>query len=124
MDTTPLPLLRPTLYAGGVGVDALAQARLVTIARSSNKPVVLRLAVLGGGCSGYQYEMTLGEPEPEDAVVRFGPEGCAGVSVDPISAPLLVGSTLSFEDTLAAQRFHVTNPNAVAGCGCGVSFAL
>lgn len=124
MNTPPLLKPRPVLHAGSVGIDGLAQARLVAIAQKTEAPAVLRLAVLGGGCSGFQYEMTIGTPDPDDEVVRFGPDGCAGLSVDPTSAPLLAGSVLSFEDTMAGQRFRVDNPNAVAGCGCGVSFAV
>lgn len=113
-----------SVVVGGVGVDADAQARLEAIARHTGTPAVLRLAVAGGGCSGFQYVLDLAPPQEGDAVVYFGAHSEAGVAIDEISQPFLVGAVLSFEDTMAGQRFRIENPNAVAGCGCGVSFAV
>ena len=108
----------------GVRIHPDAQARLVEISAQAGGPAILCLGVEGGGCSGFQYTMEMGVPNENDAVVLFGPGGCAGVSIDPVSAPLLEGAVLAYEDNLAGQRFVVENPKAVAGCGCGVSFAI
>ena len=98
-----------------------AFARLAEIgAGASGK--ALRVAVEGGGCSGFQYAFDLVTgPEPGDEVIeRDG----ARVVIDPESLPFLLGATLDFEDTLAGARFVVDNPNASGSCGCGVSFSI
>jgi iron-sulfur cluster assembly accessory protein len=81
----------------------------------------LRLAVIGGGCSGLQYKMDLVDgPADRDILVES-----AGVRVvvDPKSALFVSGSVLDFSDDLQKGGFQVTNPNAVAHCSCGQSFA-
>lgn len=82
----------------------------------------LRLAVEGGGCSGFQYDIQLvASPEPEDLVIeRDG----ACMFVDPVSAPLLENSELDWTDELIGAAFKVRNPNAKTSCGCGVSFSM
>lgn len=79
----------------------------------------LRLGIAKGGCSGLQYEMTLGEPAPGDTVIERD-----GVKffVDGESAELLAGSTLDFRDALTGTGFQIVNPNAARTCGCGSSF--
>jgi iron-sulfur cluster assembly accessory protein len=81
----------------------------------------LRLAVIGGGCSGLQYKMDLVDgPADRDILVES-----AGVHVvvDPKSALFVSGSILDYSDDLQKGGFQVTNPNAVAHCSCGQSFA-
>jgi iron-sulfur cluster assembly accessory protein len=81
----------------------------------------LRLAVIGGGCSGLQYKMDLVDgPIDRDILVES-----AGVRVvvDPKSALFVSGSVLDYSDDLQKGGFQVTNPNAVAHCSCGQSFA-
>src|SRR4029077_1278548 len=81
----------------------------------------LRLAVIGGGCSGLQYKMDLVDgPADRDILVES-----AGVRVvvDPKSALFVSGSILDYSDDLQKGGFQVTNPNAVAHCSCGQSFA-
>jgi len=81
----------------------------------------LRLAVIGGGCSGLQYKMDLVDgPADRDILVES-----AGVRVvvDPKSALFVSGSVLDYSDDLQKGGFQVTNPNAVAHCSCGQSFA-
>jgi len=81
----------------------------------------LRVAVIGGGCSGLQYKMDLVDgPANRDIVVQT-----AGVRVvvDPKSALFVSGSVLDYSDDLQKGGFKVTNPNAVAHCSCGESFA-
>ena len=80
----------------------------------------LRVFVVGGGCSGYQYGMALAtEAEEGDQIVEHG-----GVRffVDPESAPLLMGSRVDYIDDVMNQGFSITNPNAVKSCACGSSF--
>jgi iron-sulfur cluster assembly accessory protein len=79
----------------------------------------LRIGIAKGGCSGLQYEMTLGEAQPGDTVVQR--EG-ARFFIDHESAQLLRGSTLDYHDALAGAGFQIVNPNAARTCGCGSSF--
>ena len=81
----------------------------------------LRLAVIGGGCSGLQYKMDLVDgPADRDILVE---STSVRVVVDPKSALFVSGSVLDFSDDLQKGGFQVTNPNAVAHCSCGQSFA-
>jgi iron-sulfur cluster assembly accessory protein len=99
-----------------------AARRLHAIAKSEGRPVMLRVAVDGGGCSGFQYRFDLVDAaEPDDLVVER--DGAAAL-VDVISLALLKGSQIDFADELAAAEFKVRNPNAKSSCGCGVSFSL
>lgn len=102
-----------------VGVTDRARHRIAEIAEAEGSPRMLRVAVLGGGCSGFQYELALvAEPEAEDTVV----EGC--VAIDPESMPFLQGATVDFKDELIGARFAIDNPNATSSCGCGTSFSI
>ena len=99
-----------------------AAQRVATIARRQDKPAVLRLAVEGGGCSGFQYKFDLADaPESDDSVSET--DGVRLV-VDPISLDLLAGSTVDFVESLGGAAFKVENPQAAAGCGCGSSFGI
>ena len=82
----------------------------------------LRISVKGGGCSGFQYAFDIEKTRADDdvAVTRDG----ATVLVDPVSLEMLKGAELDFVDDLMGQSFRVKNPNAVASCGCGVSFSV
>jgi iron-sulfur cluster assembly protein len=79
----------------------------------------LRVQIVKGGCSGLQYEMSLDEKQPNDAVVERD-----GVQflVDPESASYLHDATLDFHDGLTGSGFQIVNPNAARTCGCGTSF--
>ena len=83
---------------------------------------MLRVAVDGGGCSGFQYRFDLVEDAEADdhRIERDG----AAVLVDDISIVLLKGSEIDFVDALAGAEFKVFNPNAKSSCGCGVSFSI
>jgi iron-sulfur cluster assembly accessory protein len=99
-----------------------AAARVAAIASRQGKPPILRLAVEGGGCSGFQYKFDLAEAaEADDAVSEV--EGVKLV-VDPISLDLIAGSTVDFVESLGGAAFKVENPQAAAGCGCGSSFGI
>ncbi len=82
----------------------------------------LRVAVLAGGCSGFQYKFELdGDARSDDLVIeRAG----AKVLIDPVSLDLLGGAELDYTDELMGSHFTVRNPNASSSCGCGTSFAL
>ncbi len=97
-------------------------ARLAEIAGGSGEAKALRVAVLGGGCSGFQYEFQLEDAAAEGDLVieRDGQR----VLVDPESLPFLSGAVIDFKDELIGARFHVENPNATSTCGCGTSFAI
>ena len=81
----------------------------------------LRVAVVGGGCSGLQYQMDLVDgPANRDILVE---SGGVRVVIDPKSALFVSGSELDFSDDLQSGGFKVSNPNAVVTCSCGESFA-
>jgi iron-sulfur cluster assembly accessory protein len=90
--------------------------------KGSDVPVAgLRIAISGGGCSGFQYGMSLEEAQNEDdTIVEFG---AVKLLVDPLSAPLLEGVTVDFVDSLNGSGFKFDNPNASASCACGSSFS-
>jgi iron-sulfur cluster assembly accessory protein len=83
---------------------------------------MLRVAVEGGGCSGFQYRLDLVDTaEPDD--LRIEANGQAAL-VDAVSVPFLRGSEIAFVDELAGAQFVIRNPNAATSCGCGVSFSI
>jgi iron-sulfur cluster assembly accessory protein len=81
----------------------------------------LRVAVAGGGCSGFQYEIALDQAKPDDLVLQGEGET---VVVDPVSLPFLANARVDFSEELIGARFVIDNPNAVASCGCGTSFSV
>jgi len=99
-----------------------AAKRVAAIAAKQNKPAILRLAVEGGGCSGFQYRFGLADA-PEDGDVVAETDGVQLV-VDDVSLDLVRGSQVDFVESLGGAAFQVSNPNAAAGCGCGSSFAI
>ncbi|MPL73151.1 Iron-sulfur cluster insertion protein ErpA [bioreactor metagenome] len=103
-------------------VTPRAFARLAEINGATDAPRALRIAVEGGGCSGFQYDMTLEEAATTDDLVLEG----AGqrVLIDPVSLPFLENATIDFTDELIGARFVVVNPNATSSCGCGISFSM
>ena len=106
------------LIAGG-GALPLAVAKRC---QAEGRPVLLRVAVEGGGCSGFQYRLDLVEAgEVED--LRIETDGQAAL-VDPVSVPFLKGSEIAWVDELAGAQFVIRNPNAATSCGCGVSFSI
>ena len=99
-----------------------AFARLKEIAEAAGEKKPLRVAVEGGGCSGFQYDIRLVDaPEPDDLVLEK--DGLA-VLVDPVSLPFLSGAVIDFSEELIGARFSIDNPNAASSCGCGTSFSL
>ena len=103
-------------------VTERAAARIAEITSAEGRDAALRVAVLAGGCSGFQYRFELDQvPQPDDLIIeRAG----AKVVVDPASLDLLTGSELDFTDELMGSHFAVRNPNAKSACGCGTSFSI
>ena len=83
--------------------------------------LVLRVAVMPGGCSGYSYDMYFDTDVADDDVKQA--YGDITVVVDPASAQLLTGATLDYKDGLNEAGFSINNPNASRTCGCGQSFS-
>ena len=82
----------------------------------------LRIAVSGGGCSGFQYGFTFDDQRNEDDVV-FERDGVA-VVVDDVSLGLLSGAEIDFVEDLMGASFQIRNPNAASSCGCSNSFSI
>mgnify|MGYP001627610426 FL=1 len=99
-----------------------AARRIKAIGDSEGRPLMLRVAVDGGGCSGFQYRFDLVDSVEEDDL-KIERDGAAAL-VDVVSLALLKGSEIDFVDELAGAEFRVRNPNAKSSCGCGVSFSI
>ncbi len=97
-----------------------AFARLAEIGAAADGKA-LRVAVEGGGCSGFQYDIKLDNPADDDMIIAEGEER---VIVDPVSLPFLSGAVIDFSDELIGARFTIDNPNATSACGCGTSFSM
>ena len=82
---------------------------------------VLRVAVEGGGCSGFQYEIALSEAKDDDLILNGAGET---VVIDSISLPFLASAVIDFSEELIGARFVINNPNASSSCGCGTSFSM
>ena len=96
--------------------------QLKAIGEASGTPKPLRVAVEGGGCSGFQYEIALADDVAKDDLVLE--KGGAQVLIDPVSLPFLSNAVIDFSDELIGARFVVENPNATSSCGCGTSFSI
>jgi iron-sulfur cluster assembly accessory protein len=81
----------------------------------------LRVAVEGGGCSGFQYDIALDDPADDDLVLEGQGER---VVVDSVSLPFLSNAVIDFSEELIGARFVIENPNATSSCGCGTSFSM
>jgi iron-sulfur cluster assembly accessory protein len=105
-----------------IKVTENASRRLTSLLEKQGRPDgALRVAIIGGGCSGLQYKMDLVDgPMPRDILVH---SANVRVVIDPKSALFVSGSLLDFSDDLQKGGFKVTNPNAVAHCSCGESFS-
>lgn len=101
-------------------VTSRAFERLAEIG-AAEQGKALRVAVEGGGCSGFQYEIDLDEPRSDDLVLEGSGEK---VVVDAVSLPFLSDAVIDFSEELIGARFVINNPNATSSCGCGTSFAM
>ena len=82
---------------------------------------VLRVAVEGGGCSGFQYEIALDDVKSDDLVLQGAGET---VVIDAVSLPFLASAVIDFTEELIGAKFVINNPNATSSCGCGTSFSM
>jgi len=105
-----------------VTISDRAARRIAQILQAEAPPAMLRLAVTGGGCSGFQYNFAVDDARTEEDLV-LEKDG-ATVLIDPVSLDFLQGAEIDFTDDLIGQAFKVNNPNATASCGCGTSFSV
>ncbi len=105
-----------------VTVSPRAAKRIAEIIAAEGRPAMLRLAVTGGGCSGFQYNFALDDTRADDDLVIE--EGGVTVLIDSTSLEFLKGAEIDFVDDLIGASFKVNNPNATSSCGCGTSFSV
>jgi iron-sulfur cluster assembly accessory protein len=122
------PKWKPTmtdsaLASKDVVLTERAAKRIGRILAKEPEGTVLRIAVSGGGCSGFQYEYNLVRETPanDDLVLA---RDSATVLIDSLSLEFMGGAEIDYVDDLIGQSFQIRNPNAVASCGCGTSFAV
>lgn len=114
--TTPAADDRP------VTMTDRAALRIARILLEDSEQAAMRIAVSGGGCSGFQYQFSMvGAIAPDDLVLRR--EG-AVVVIDPVSVPYLAGAEIDLVENLMGESFQVNNPQATSSCGCGTSFSV
>ena len=120
LEQTPPP--PPPSAPQVVVTDNAARRIAVLMSRESNPDVFLRVAVLGGGCSGFQYSFNFDDARTDDDLV-IAKDG-AVVVIDSTSLDLLRGSEIDFVEDMVGSSFAIRNPNASSKCGCGNSFSV
>ena len=105
-----------------ITVTERAARKIGEILRSEPSGAMLRLSVMGGGCSGFQYKFDVDRDQADDDIL-IARDGIT-VLVDPVSLEYLAGSEIDYVDGLIGAAFKVNNPKAKASCGCGTSFSL
>ena len=105
-----------------VALSDRAAKRIAEILKEEPVPVYLRVAVTGGGCSGFQYDFCFDEARADDDLVIE--KAGATVLIDPVSLDFLRGAEIDFVDEMIGASFKVKNPNATSSCGCGTSFSV
>lgn len=105
-----------------VTVSERAAKKIAGILSKEPDGAMLRVAVEGGGCSGFQYKFDIVTNREDDDLVLDA--GGYSVLVDAVSLDYMSGSVIDFSDELIGAAFKIENPNATAGCGCGTSFSL
>lgn len=113
---------RPTETLLTLTPVAAAKIRELLAEEPDGESMVLRVAIQGGGCSGFQYGLGF-DTGPAEGDHELELEGVP-VVVDPYSAPYLRGATIDFLNTISESGFKIDNPNAVSSCGCGHSFQV
>jgi iron-sulfur cluster insertion protein len=106
----------------GLTMTENAAKRIKFLVDQESAPVTLRVSVLGGGCSGFQYSFSLDDTENADDLKIERDD--AVILIDDMSVSLLQGSEVDFYEGLDGSMFTISNPNATASCGCGTSFAM
>ena len=122
VQSTPAFRISPASGGPGLTLADSAARRLAKLGEAEGRPVLLRVAVDGGGCSGFQYNFSFEDQRNDDDLVieRSG----AAVLVDSTSLELLKGSELDYVEEMVGSSFQVKNPNATSSCGCGNSFSV
>jgi iron-sulfur cluster assembly accessory protein len=123
VETIPFPAAPGAAQAGlSVALTERAARRIAEILQEEAKPSMLRVAVSGGGCSGFQYDFCMDDARgPDDLLIaRDG----ALVLIDPVSLEFLKGAEIDFVDEMIGAAFRINNPNATSSCGCGTSFSV
>jgi iron-sulfur cluster insertion protein len=105
-----------------VTVSDKAAGRIAALTAAEGPQMMFRIAVNGGGCSGYQYDFTFDDTRTGDDIL-IEKDG-ARVLVDQVSLELLGGSVVDFVDGIMGSHFEIRNPNAKSSCGCGTSFSV
>jgi len=105
-----------------VSLTPSAAEKIRVLMAEDGEVSVLRVAIEGGGCSGFQYGLGF-DRGPQEGDVEFECEG-VNVVVDPFSVPYLAGARVDYLETIQESGFKIENPNAVASCGCGHSFTV
>ena len=95
-----------------------ALKQINTLLSKKDKGSFFRIAIKGGGCSGFQYEFTFDHTKAEDDL------NFENILIDKASADLLKGSEVDYVSELIGEQFKITNPQTKSSCGCGVSFSL
>ncbi len=103
-------------------VTERAARRVKQILAKEPGGALLRVAVNGGGCSGFQYAFDIVAAQADDDLL-IEKDG-VGVVIDPVSLDFLRGARIDFVDDLMGQSFRIDNPNASSSCGCGTSFSV
>jgi len=98
-----------------------AFVRLAEINATAGEAKALRVAVEGGGCSGFQYDIKLDDAGADDLILEGSGQQ---VVIDSVSLPFLSNAVIDFTEELIGARFVVENPNATSSCGCGTSFSM
>jgi len=111
-----------TQNAGVFGLSVSAADRITQLLEVEPAGSFFRVAVLGGGCSGFQYDFSIDQSRSDDDIV-FHAHGVE-VVVDDMSLELIDNAELDYVQDLMGSYFAVTNPNATASCGCGTSFSV
>lgn len=112
-----------SLAPNAVNLTERAARRISRILSKQAPNMALRISVSGGGCSGFQYEYAVVPDAAGDDDVRLERDE-ARVLIDSLSLEFMDGAEIDFVDDLIGQSFQIRNPNAVASCGCGTSFAV
>ena len=116
MEITERPVTTP------MTLTASAAEKIKQLLAEEDDVNVLRVAIQGGGCSGFQYGLGF-DRGPQEGDIEFSMHGVE-VVVDPFSAPYLSGAEIDYVDTIQSSGFAINNPNATSSCGCGHSFQV
>lgn len=107
-------------------ITPAARHRLSLLIKEQPKGSFMRISVLGGGCSGFEYKFEFDQKKDlgDHVVIPNTPTDSVCVVIDEISLPFLKGATLDFIDILGKTKFQINNPQAQNSCGCGNSFSV